>query len=141
MKLIVRPIETYVEQKFTPDSNKFVGAVRPHLYLHNHPAGSLKVQICAEDGTLLAESDEVEMSDITSANYYHGYVRFLITANLMKDVPYLFRVVGINGYTFNESSYCGVCNDYDLQKYPRTSPPVANRFAALDFEIWSRSKK
>jgi hypothetical protein len=46
MKLIVHELEVDgVEQKLTATKNVIVEAVRPHLYRHNFPTGSLKVEI------------------------------------------------------------------------------------------------
>lgn len=140
MQLIVKEVLTSVFQTFKPKKNVFVGLVRPHLYIKNNPTGNVKVQIRSSDDSLIAESETIDFSEITSTIEYHGYVSFYIDASLMKNISYRFCVVVGGGYSFSESAYCGVCNDYDLRKYqPET--PKHPWVAPLDFEIWSRSSK
>lgn len=141
MRLIVKLLESHLTQVLIPKKTVNVGAVRPHIYLHNNPEGSLKVQILTEDDVLISESDEIEISQITSAPEYHGYVTFNVSASLLKGTRYKFSVVAANGYEFSELSYCAVCNDYDLRKYDTTTPVVHSTVAPLDLEIWSRSNK
>lgn len=141
MILIVHDINTSVYQTLIPNSNQMVGAVRPHLYIHNNPAGSLKVQITADDGTLIAESNTVAISTITSAPEFHGHVTFNIDANLKRGVKYRFYVIGTGGYSFNLSAYCGVCNDYDSRIYPLENPINTPGQAPLDIQIWSYQQK
>lgn len=141
MKLIVHELNTSLYQSMRAPKNVEVGAVRPHLYLHNIPAGSLKMQILTEDGTLLSESNTVAISSITASPEFHGYVRFDISANLKKDNLYRFLLLATGGYSFSEAAYCGWCNDYDLQKYERETPITFSVQAPLDLEIWSLSRK
>ncbi len=141
MTLLVSEISTSVFQAVKPNSNKRLAAIRPHLYVRNIPAGTIKVQVCTEDGTLIVESSAVNFSTITSSNEYHGYVTFYVSAYLKKDVTYKIYVVCGGGYTFSESAYCGVCNDYDLRKYPVESEIVHPMLAPLDFEFWTYSEK
>jgi hypothetical protein len=141
MILYVEDLETEVSQIFIPTSKVHVSYLRPHLYIKNLPAGSLKVQICTEDGTLISQSDPIEISSITDATYFHGYVRFQISAFLQVNSRYLFKVVGVSGYSFSESAFCGVVRDYDLQRYPRSEEITHPVYAALDFEAWSISYK
>lgn len=141
MKLIVHELSTSLYQPMRPTKNIEVGAVRPHLYLHNSPSGSVKMQIATADGTVLAESNTIAFSTINASPYFHGYVRFDISANLKKDTVYRFYLVATGGYSFSESAYCGWCNDYDLRKYNRETPITFSAQAALDLEIWSLSRK
>lgn len=127
-------------QELTPDRNIIVEAVRPHLYRHLLPIGSLKVKIYLTDGTLVAESDPVTITDIGSNNYFHGYVRFYINAGLQKDVTYRFYLVG-SGYTFSESAYVGWCTGLDLGKYPADYIPETDLAYPLDIEVWERKTK
>lgn len=142
MKLIVRPIENFVEQILTPTKeNSMVGAVRPHLYIHNCPGVPLQVRILSLRGSLIAESDVIDTSEITAAPFYHGYVRFLIEANLKKGTKYRFQVAALSPYTFDSDSYVGVANDYDLRKYQPNPADPPSMLAPLDIEVWTFSKK
>ncbi len=139
MKIIVHELEaSAIEQRLTPSKNTIVEALRPHIYRHNFPTGSLKLQILDMSDTLVGESENVDISDIGSENFFHGYVRFLINAYLAKDTTYKFQLVGEDGYTFDESAYCGWCNAYDLAKYPTPTTPLNSLHHSLDIEIWER---
>lgn len=141
MKLVVHEITTSVSQNLTPEKNTLVGAVRPHIYVHNKPVGTLKVQICESDGTVLAESATVDIQDITTLAYFHGYVKFAVSAFLRKDVAYQFNIVAGGGYSFSESGYVGVCGDFDLRKYDPSIAVIHPLVSPLDLEIWSQSLK
>jgi hypothetical protein len=141
MTLLVNEITTSVYQGIKPNSNKIIAAVRPHLYIKNLPLGTIKVQITTNDGTLLGESLPLTISSITTSNEYHGYVSFYLTAFLKKDFSYLVNIVCQGGYSFSNSAFCGVCNDYDFRKYKIESPIKHPRNAPLDLEVWTLSQK
>lgn len=140
MKLIVGELINSVQQEIEVTENLNVVAIRPHLYRHGNPAGSLKLQILDSNEKLITESETVDISDIGTLTYFHGYVRFNVNVALKSGSLYWVRLVG-NGYTFNESAYVGWCNDYDLQKVDRTYTPNGDWQAALDLEIWTRTRK
>jgi hypothetical protein len=141
MTLLVNEIITSVYQAITPNKNKIIAVIRPHLYIKNRPIGTVKVQLMTADRTIINESLPITISTITASNEYHGYVTFYIDAFLKKDVTYLVNVVCEGGYTFSNSAYCGVCNDYDLRKYKTQSPIKHQRNAPLDLEVWTLSQK
>lgn len=141
MKLIVHELLSSLSQTLTPEKNIQVCAVRPHLYVHNFPAGKVKVQIKTADGTVIGSSDEIDISSITEASYFHGYVRFNVGAHLMKNRTYLISVVAGTGYSFSDTSYVGVCADYDLRKYDPAYSPAEGMQAPLDIEVWSLSSR
>lgn len=141
MRLIVHEVQTSVFQTLRHPSNLFVGAVRPHIYLHNNPSGNLKVQICSSDGEVLAESSAINFSTIASDIEFHGYVTFYVDASLRKDTDYQIKIVAGGGYSFSEAAYCGVCADYDSRKYDPPTPDIHPWISPLDIEIWSRSSK
>jgi hypothetical protein len=128
-------------QALVPEKNLMLEAVRPHLYRHNWPTGSLKVQVLDSDDNVLAESASVDIEDIGSQNFFHGYVRFLVNVGLVKDETYKFKIVGEDGYSFDESAYIGVCTDYDLRKYEPQETPAGGIYAPLDLELWVRSTR
>ena len=144
MTLIVYEIKgSGVSQEIIPKKHTIVEAIRPHIYRHRWPSGKLKLQIFDADNNLVAESKSVDISTITlsSEPFFHGYVRFDINAYLAKDSRYIIKIVGTDGYVFSESAYCGVCNGYDLGKYPSTFQPKSDLNEPLDLEIWERTVK
>lgn len=142
MKLIVHELKASgLTQLFRAEKNYILEAVRPHIYRHNWPSGTLKVQVLDEDDNLLSESNPVNISEIGQADFFHGYVRFMVRVGLKKDHNYKFKIVGESGYTFDESGYIAVANDYDLRKYTPSNPNVDGLYAPLDIELWARSPR
>jgi hypothetical protein len=143
LKLVVHELKAAgLFQTLRPDKRTIVEAIRPHLYRHNFTTGSLRVQIW-NDEDLIAESNAVEISSIGTAAFFHGYVRFDIDAYLQKDTDYQIYLYsdGLDPYEFNESSYIGWCNGYDLGKYDATYAVASNLHEPLDVEVWTRSER
>lgn len=142
MRLVVQELKSAgLIQEFTAKESTIVYAFRPHLYRHLMPSGSLQIQILDESDNVLAESDEVVITDIGSMNYFHGYVRFLISVGLKKDETYKFKLIGADGYSYSDSAFVGWCNGYDLGKYLEAYTPASEAYSALDAEIWKRTTK
>jgi predicted nucleic acid-binding Zn ribbon protein len=138
MKLVVHEIDSEVYQEVTPRRNYIITHIRPHLYRHQWPSGNLKLQIQDANGEVLAESTAVTIADIGTLDYFHGYVRFDIEFYMKKEVTYRIAVVGSAGYTFDNSAFCGVCNDFDLRRYEALFTPNDGVHAPLDIEFWGR---
>lgn len=134
MLLLFEPLETTLTQQVEATADAQVHAIRPHLYIKNNPAGSLRVNILDSNNRLIESSDTIAISAITSALYFHGYVRFLIEEPLKKGEIYHIRLVGTSGYSFTDTSspLVGWCFDFDLAKYPK----AAGVDSAFDLEIW-----
>lgn len=141
MNLVVHELTASgISQKVIPSERTNVVAIRPHIYRHLFPAGSLKVQILDSASVVVAESALVPISSIETANYFHGYIRFDVNAYLQKNTEYTIKLVG-DGYTFAESAYVGWCGGFDLGKYPANYVPTCNLDKPLDVEIWKRTEK
>jgi hypothetical protein len=139
VKLIVHELKaSALVQQMTPTKNVSVVAVRPHLYRHNFATGSLKIQITDDSDAVIAESNELAIDDLGTMDYAHGYYRFDINAVLRSGVTYKFKLVGGDGYSFDESAYVGWCNGYDLGKYPMDVTPTDSLNYPLALEIWER---
>jgi hypothetical protein len=139
MKLLVHELVGSLSQDMTTPSEVVqIEAVRPHIYKHNEPAGNVKVQITDLSDELIAESDTLTIADISDESFFHGYVTFSVNAQLRPDTTYRFKVVAGGGYLFSESAYVGVCNGFDLAKYPMDYTPSIGANSALDLEIWRR---
>jgi hypothetical protein len=142
VKLIVQELKaSELSQQLTPSRNTIVEAVRPHLYRHLWPSGSLKMQILTTSDVLVAESDAVSIADISAGNnYFHGYVRFYINAFLTKDTAYKFKLTS-SGYTYADAAFIGWCNGFDLGKYAAGYTPANDLYEPLDLEVWERTQR
>lgn len=140
MKLIVNELKaaTPTYQSITVNKNSLLVAVRPHLYIHSNPSGSLKIQILDSNDELITESETLIISDITTSSYFHGYVRFYVNLYLKKDVEYKIKLAS-TGYTYSKTSYVGWCNGFDLNKYEMDYTPVNLFTYPLDVEFWTRT--
>jgi hypothetical protein len=114
-----------------------VYALCPHLYLHNGPSGALQMRIYDEEDSLIAfsENQVLDALPITEP-YFHGQVRFLISALLKAHTTYRMQLKAGTGYTYAAASHVGWCNDFDLRRVPATYQPNTGVNAALDLEIW-----
>lgn len=123
------------------DADLHLYCVRPHLYKHLAPAGSLYIQIQDVDGKKIKNSESIAISSITavSGNYYHGYIRFLIDLTLKKNTAYNISLRS-SGYTYSTSAFIGWCNAFDLLKNATdyTTPPPTGYTAPYDLELWVR---
>lgn len=138
MKLLVHELIDELSQEMTtPNEVVQLEAVRPHLYKHNSPAGSVKVQITDLNDELIAESNTVLITDISDESFFHGYVTFEIDAQLRPETTYRFKLLSV-GYTFAENAYVGVCNGFDLSKYEANYSPSEGASSSLDIELWRR---
>lgn len=133
MKLIVKELIDKIDQKVSCIRNANVQHIRAHLYLKNSPTGTIKIQILDVNKQLIAESNLVNIADISDAPYYHGLVRFDVKAQLRLDTPYYFRLK-TDSYAFSEASYVGWCADYDFKTYKRNTNKAL--FAPMDYEVW-----
>ena len=141
MKLVVYELTSTLYQEITtPNRRVNVRAIRPHIYKHNLPAGTLTINIRDTTGGLVKASDPVSISDIhtngaNSQDFFHGYIRFDIEKDLLPNTTYRIELAS-SGYTFAESAYIGWCNDFDLRKYDADYSPNDGLVAAADMEIW-----
>lgn len=142
MKLIIEELKAVpILQKVTPSKNTIIEAIRPHIYRHNFASGSMKLQILDSISTVIAESEKININAIGTMAFYHGYVRFYIDAYLKQYEHYTIQLLGDDGYTFDESAYCGWANGFDLEKYPMSPAPAGDVYYPFDLEIWERTEK
>lgn len=144
MKLIVHELTALnISQEIqTEDKVILLEALRPHLYKHNNPAGSLYMEIRSEADALLFTSETITIQSIHDAvgdAYFHGPTRFYIDASLAPNTKYNV-ILKSTGYTFNESAYIGWCNGYDLKVVENSYTPAGDPADALIVEFWERKK-
>lgn len=138
MTIVVHELSTELFQTMTTGpQHEVIRAIRPHLLKFLNPAGSLYMEIEDTDSNVVATSEEIDIVDISVADYFHGYIRFFIDAVLAPDTDYNFYLRH-TGYTFDEAAYIGWCNDYDLRKY-ELGYEADDLTAPLDQEIWGQN--
>jgi hypothetical protein len=142
MKFVVHDLHNTLYQEVTTGASVVqVAAVRPHIYRKRWPAGRAFVQIQKTDGTVIAESDDVNFSTMGASTYWHGYVDFNVSAQLRPNTTYRIVLNSSGFYAFSSSAYIGWVNGLDLGKYPANYDLSDDGFdAPLDLEIWSRDQ-
>ncbi len=144
MRLVVHELgASGLIQEVRPSKNVLAVAIRPHLYRHNFATGNLKIQVLDASDVLLAESDTVEIEDITidadnPLDYFHGFIKFDVSVGMKKDTLYKIKLVGGGGYTFGAGAYIGWCNAHENGHYSADYVPTNDLFEALEMEIWNR---
>jgi hypothetical protein len=140
MKLVVLELKNQLlYQEITCLKTQQVAYIRPHLYKHNAPSGSITLVVKNTSDSVLYTSDALTITDISTANYFHGYVRFAIPFVMIKDTTYRIYI-NSSGYTYNDSAFIGWCNDFDLHKYNLNYTPVCSTDRPLDLEVWNKER-
>lgn len=135
MNLLVCELNGACFQPVTTGSSVIhVTAIRPHIYKHLAPAGSFYIQIQDANGKKIANSNSLTAANISASNYFHGYVRFDVSASLFPETQYRIALKS-SGYSYSDSAYIGWCTDFDLRKYTLTGFQTGEGWA-LDMEIW-----
>lgn len=141
MILVVHELVTVLKQEINLlDKDLLVHAIRPHIYRHNSPTGSLHLEIWDENEKTIAQSSSVAIASIGTAAYFHGYVEFPFVEPLKAGSTYWVALKATGGYSFSESAYIGWCNDYDLRKVDADYTPNEGVSAALDMEFWVKKR-
>ena len=101
MKLIVDELgirgtnEVFQEVK-TGTSSRFVSNIRPHLYRHNSPSGSLRIDVRDLNDEIAKSSNAVAISAIDPGNnFFHGIKMAVIFRKFFKELifPKLFALI------------------------------------------------
>jgi hypothetical protein len=132
LKLLVKFLETTLEQDFTCVSKKNVKAVRIHLYKALDPAGTFTLSIKSGANTLVSKS-------LTSAEigfthlYMHGWVTFEFDS-IVNLIPGTYTLeLGHSGYDSSSFAIGWRQEHEDL-----INTPSGNVFTnPLAFQIWS----
>lgn len=138
MKLIVHELLTSLSQTITVGTEHLlVYGIRPHLYRHGAPTGTLTIQLQDDSGKKIQDIETINISAIPAGNYYHGYIRFQSNVPIKAYTTYTIALIAGGGYSFSESAYIGWCKDYDLKKVQTAWSPSIGCNAGLDLELWA----
>lgn len=134
-ELLANSGEGSLSQKLlnTSEDPLLIYAVRPCLIKWGAITGNLYCEITNAAGTVIATSETIAISTITSANYAWGYVRFLVNAIVAAE-SYFYVLLKASSYTpALDSAFVGWCTDYATRKYDLETTLLAD---PLDVEIW-----
>jgi len=144
MYLVVNELESSLTVDVVFDgTNSEVHAIRPYLYVHNSPAGSLKVSLMDSAGTTTIASKEMTIAALIAglnsfSNYYHGYVLFeLDNTAFIADGNYKIKLEGTNGYSFDEADYIGWISEHEDRKNDMNFTPAGDDENSFSYEVWS----
>lgn len=107
----------------------FMKHVRVHIYKHLAPAGSIVMQLCDRNNVIQLASATVSMSSISSANYFHGLVKFDLQYPLRANTEY-YLVMNSSGYSYDPNAFIGWVLADSLQNNNGAAA------ASLHFELW-----
>jgi hypothetical protein len=139
--LVVHELVTTLKQEISLlDKDLLIHAIRPHIYRHNFPTGSLNLEVWDSNQRTIAVSSSVAIASIGTENYFHGYIEFPFVEPLKALSTYWVALKASGGYTFSESAYIGWCNDYDLRKVDADYTPNDGVNGALDMEFWVKKR-
>lgn len=138
MQLIVEELVTSVSQSITVGaSNIKTKYLRPYLYKHGTPAGSLYLEIQDSSGKKIGVSETITIASITTASntYFHGWVRFLATIPLKASTTYKVALKS-SGYTYSASAFVGWCLGWDNAVADADYSPSSDLEKALNLQIF-----
>lgn len=139
MKLLIHELSTTLRQKITiGDQNILCVAVRPYLYKHGSPAGTLTVNVLDSSLVEIASSDPVTITNISAIAYFHGLVKFDIEVGLTKNTDYWIELEAGGGYSFSESAYVGWNHGFDLGIVDEDYSPSSGLNSPFIAELWER---
>ena len=138
--LAVEELKTTLNQEIlVGDNNLNVEAIRPRLYKHNVPAGTLQVQVRDTNDKIISTSNSITITDISAVAFFHGFIRFDINAGLKAGTTYRLFLVP-SGYTFTESDYVGWVKDHEDTQIGVSYSPSSGFLSPLSAQIWARNR-
>ena len=148
MKVVVEELSGTLSQTFSTKNRLQVKSIRPYIYKHRSPAGTLTIEI-EQNSTTIATSTGVTSADIetntasTSINFYHGYYRFDFTDQFHIEKGNFTVKLTSSGYTFGESAYFGWVKPHENISIPIDYDQTGKGDESNPFgiEIWTRKGK
>lgn len=108
----------------------FMDHVKVHIYKHLAPAGTIRMQLCDRNNVIVLAYADVIISTISSANYFHGMVKFELKYPLAANTEYYLVMGTAGGYAYDPNAFIGWVLADSLQN---NSGGAA---ASLHYEIW-----
>lgn len=91
---------------FTPSRNIDLNCLRVHLYKQGSPGGAIRISVTqAESLSFTLATHTVNVSEISSASYFHGFVKFNVAMNLKSGTPYFVYMSSTGAYSADASNY------------------------------------
>lgn len=112
------------------DRPVFMDHVKVHIYKHLAPAGTLRLLLCDRNNVITLASADVIISTISSANYFHGMVKFDLQYPLAANTEYYLVMNTAGGYSYDPNAFVGWVLAGSLQNNDGAAA------ASLHFEIW-----
>lgn len=140
MTIVVHELNTEpVRMKIEVGSKPImIYALRPYIYKHGSPSGSVYLQIQDALGNKIKDSESISISSLSVANYFHGFYKFLVTCGLSPNTEYCIEMK-TTGYTYASNAYIGWCNSFAFKNSFEASygPPSTGLSAPLALQIWA----
>ena len=137
--LVIDELRTTLEQDFEILERMQITTIRPVLYIHSAPAGSVIIKI-KSGSTVLSEATML-ISDIISegslSDYSWGSFSFTLNEEIVlhPETTYTIELSG-SGYSYSDSSYIGMVKPHENEineLQDSTANPLENAFG---FELW-----
>ena len=117
-KLVVEELRTTLSQSFTLELSRryHIYAIKPHVYLHNSPAGTFTFTIKSGSTSLASSSFTSQdcKDDLSTANDYIRINKALILSQpLSIDGGTYTLELSSSGYTYTSSSFIGWVKEHE----------------------------
>lgn len=130
-----------LSQTVTVEEDILINAVRPYMYKHNSPAGTIRITVY-KDASELAygelTSAEMEANDIKLAthSFAHGHFRFDLNKFLrLRPGEYEIKMTS-SGYSFSEGAYFAWVQSHEDIRYSINGVPQNSFENPLTVELW-----
>ena len=137
--LVIDELRTTLEQDFQVANRIQINTVRPMLYIHNAPAGSVTVTL--KKGSTILSSATLSIANIISmaslSNFTWGTFSFYLDEDVVlhPDTDYTLELSS-SGYSYSESSYIGMVKPHENPKNTFEDTAINSYENAFGFELW-----
>lgn len=101
--------------------------VRLHIYKHLSPSGTARLRLYDTNLSNILAYADVLLSSISSANYFHGMVKFDLSYPLRAGTRYWLSLESAGGYSYSGSAFFGIVMNESL---------AINGQGGMHFEPW-----
>lgn len=85
----------------------FMKHIRIHIYKAGAPTGNALLQLSDPTGIVTLNQASVSIPTISSANYFHGFVKFDLAYALQAATTYYLTINYNGGYSYGASDFIG----------------------------------